>query len=78
MESRPVEITEDDHDKGMDIQGLSWGIGDIPAKEDFREKRYIISLRRLISRVLDYGSLIVKPPPEPAYVNPVHPFPNLD
>lgn len=62
MDRRPVEITEDDHDKGMDIQGLSWGIGDIPVKEDFREKR-----------VKDYGSLIVKPPPQPAYINPVFP-----
>lgn len=42
MESRPTEITEEDADTGEDIQGLSWGIGDIPVKEDFREKRYYI------------------------------------
>lgn len=39
MESRPTEITEEDSDNGMDIQGLRWGIGDIPVEEDFREKR---------------------------------------
>lgn len=79
MESRPLEITEDDHDKGMDLQGLSWGIGDIPVKEDFREKRFITSLSpKSDSRVKDYGSLIVKPPPQPASVNPVyHPMRGL-
>jgi hypothetical protein len=42
MESRPSEVKERDYDKGMDIQGLSWGIGDIPVKEDFREKRFFL------------------------------------
>jgi hypothetical protein len=40
MENRPNEITEEDYDDKMDMQGLRWGRGDIPAKEDFREKRY--------------------------------------
>lgn len=44
MESRPTEITEEDFDREDDIQGLSWGIGDIPVKEDFREKRYYIHI----------------------------------
>jgi hypothetical protein len=57
MESRPAEITEDDHEKGMDMQGLSWGIGDIPVKEDFREKRYnILPLQGLTieSKIMDH------------------------
>lgn len=78
MDSRPDEVTEHDHEKGMDVQGIVWGIGNIPAKEDFRESRYIIFLQILISSVKDYGSLIVKPPPQPAYVNPVYPCPNLN
>ncbi len=78
MDSRPAEVTEDDYDLGMDIQGLCWGVGDIPSKADFREKRYIMFLQRLISRIKDYGSLIVKPPPEPPYVNPVCPCPEID
>jgi len=40
MASRPTEITEEDFDGGTDIQGLPWGVWDIPVKEDFREKRY--------------------------------------
>jgi hypothetical protein len=39
MDTRPIEITEQDHDNGIDMQGLRWGVGAIPAKEDFREKR---------------------------------------
>jgi hypothetical protein len=39
MDSRPDEVTEHDPDKGMDVQGIVWGIGNIPAKEDFRESR---------------------------------------
>lgn len=61
MESRPAEITEEDFDKGTDIQGLRWGVDDIPTKEDFRERR-----------VKDYGSPIVKPPPPPMTINPAH------
>ena len=41
MASRPTEITEEDFDGGTDIQGLPWGVWDIPIKEDFREKRYL-------------------------------------
>ena len=40
MNNRPVEVTEETFAKGEDIQGLKWGIGDIPAKEDFRERRF--------------------------------------
>jgi len=78
MDSRPAEVTEDDYDLGMDIQGLCWGVGDIPSKADFREKRYIIFLQRLICRIKDYGSFLIKPPPEPPYVNPVCPCPEND
>jgi hypothetical protein len=40
MESRPTEVTELAYEQGADIQGLRWGVGDIPKKDDFREKRY--------------------------------------
>ena len=40
IDSRPSEITEEDYDLGSDIQGLRWGIGEIPIKEDFRDKRF--------------------------------------
>jgi hypothetical protein len=40
MDNRPDEVNEEDFDQGNDIQGLRWGIGDIPVKDDFREKRY--------------------------------------
>jgi hypothetical protein len=55
MESRPVEITEEENDQGMDLQGLRWGIGDIPVKEDFREKRYASHYSPLIaeSKIMD-------------------------
>lgn len=39
MESRPGEVTEEEYDQGADIQGLRWGVGDIPVKDDFRDKR---------------------------------------
>ena len=71
MDNRPSEITEEAYDQGMDIQGLRWGIGDIPIKEDFREKRYNRHTICLTSSVKDYGSLIVKPPPPPVSINPV-------
>jgi hypothetical protein len=71
LDSRPLEITEEECNDGVDIQGLRWGIGDVPSKEDFREKRYNHSIFRLTSSVKDYGSLIVKPPPPPVSVNPV-------
>ena len=71
MERRPLDITEEDYDEGVDMQGLRWGIGDIPIKEDFREKRYHNHIFPLISSVKDYGSLIVKPPPPPVSINPV-------
>src|SRR5271156_4910917 len=61
METRPNEVTEEQFDQGQDIQGLQWGLPDIPDKKDFREKR-----------VKDYGSLIVKPPRSPITVNPAH------
>ena len=53
------------------MQGLRWGIDDIPMREDFREKRYNHHTFRLTSSVKDYGSLIVKPPPPPVSINPV-------
>jgi len=61
MLTRPTEVTEEEFDDGQDIQGLKWGLPDIPDKKDFREKR-----------VKDYGSLIVKPPRSPITVNPAH------
>src|SRR5438552_59218 len=44
MESRPSEVTELEHEQGADIQGLRWGVGDIPQKDDFREKRYALKV----------------------------------
>lgn len=37
------------------MQGLRWGVGDIPVKEDFREKRYLSALTPLIvgSKIMD-------------------------
>lgn len=40
MESRPDEITHEDYECGLDIQGIAWGEGGIPPKDDFREKRH--------------------------------------
>ena len=71
MESRPSELTEEQYDNGIDIQGLSWGVDEVPEKEDFREKRYSHLPSSLTISVKDYGSLIVKPPPQPASMNPV-------
>ena len=30
---------EEDFDNGVDMQGLAWGEGGLPPKDDFREKR---------------------------------------
>ena len=70
LDSRPIAITEEDYDDGMDLQGLCWKYKNVPDKSDFQKKRYRYLLLSN-SSIKDYGSLLMKPPPQRVSTNPV-------